>query len=104
VKKILFCLIVALIVSGCASSRSVRQADGWQNHVVGCGGPLLNMGHCLEKAGDICGGYGYTILNKAGGELPASATAIPTGGGPDLPGSWSELTDFQERKLLIRCN
>ena len=73
-------------------------------HVVSCGGPLLNMGHCLEKAGEICRGYGYTILNKEGGELPASPDAMPTGGLPDMPKSASDLTKFPDRQIYIRCN
>lgn len=92
--------VVAALAAGCATSRSMRLADGWQTHVVSCGGPFLNFGHCLEKAGDICGGYGYTILNKAGGELPPPE-AMPSGGGPDMPKS---LMDFSPRQLHIRCN
>lgn len=97
-------VLVATQLAGCATSRDVRLADGWMAHVVSCGGPLLNMGHCLEKAGDICGGRGYVVLNKAGGDLPASANAIPTGGLPDMPGDMSGLRDYPARKLFIKCN
>lgn len=97
-------VLLAVLVGGCASSREVRRADGWKTYVVSCGGPFLNMGHCLEKAGDICRGYGYTVLDKAGGTLPASADALPTGGWPDMPGSAADLTHIQTRKLYVRCN
>ncbi|NTV95251.1 MAG: hypothetical protein HGA75_07500 [Thiobacillus sp.] len=102
--RILVPILLAMLLSACATSRDVTRADGWKTHVVSCGGPLLNMGHCLEKAGAICRGYGYTILNKEGGELPASPDAIPTGGLPDMPKSASDLTNFQGRTLYIRCN
>ncbi|MCP5276794.1 MAG: hypothetical protein H6935_00325 [Thiobacillus sp.] len=95
-------VMLAMLLAGCASSRDVRLADGWMAHVVSCGGPLLNMGHCVEKAGAVCGGRGYRILNATGGELPATPNAIPTGGLPHMP--TSGLSDFAERKLFIMCN
>lgn len=104
VKTLMLMLALATLVAGCSTSRDVRRADGWMTHVVSCGGPLLNMGHCLEKAGEVCRGYGYTILNQEGGELPASPDAMPTGGLPDVPKSMSGLTRFQSRQLYIRCN
>ncbi len=102
--SLLLVVLAVLLISGCASSRDVRLADGWMTHVVSCGGPFLNMGHCQEKAGDICSGHGYTVLNKTGDETPASPNAIPTGGGPALPASMSALKSYQERKLFIKCN
>ncbi|TCJ11882.1 hypothetical protein EZJ19_13815 [Parasulfuritortus cantonensis] len=103
-KRLLILLPALALLAGCAGSRDVRRADGWMTHVISCSGPLLNMGHCLEKAGEVCRGYGYTILNVEGGELPASADAMPTGGLPDVPTSTSGLLDFKARKLYVRCN
>lgn len=102
-RKLLFPFILALPLAGCSTSRDVRLADGWMTHVISCGGPLLNMGHCQEKAGDVCGGRGYRVLNHTGGELPGTANAIPTGGLPDMPESLS-LDEYQARKLFIKCN
>jgi hypothetical protein len=95
--------VTVMFLAGCATSREVRQPDGWQSHVISCGGPFLNMGHCIEKAGEVCGGYGYTIINREGDAQPAAAKSIPSGGGPDVP-AMSGLKDYQERKLYIRCN
>jgi hypothetical protein len=92
--------VMAVMLGGCATAREVRQPDGWQSHVISCGGPFLNVGHCLEKAGEVCGGYGYTVIKREGDT--AAADSIPSGGGPDLP-AMSGLKDYQERKLLIRC-
>lgn len=103
-RKLWSLMALAALVSGCAISRDVRLPDGWLAHVVSCGGPLLNMGHCLEKAGNLCAGRGYVVLNKAGGELPNSPNAMPTGGLPDLPKSMEALKEYPERKLLIKCN
>lgn len=102
--RLVLAALLAVLLAGCATSREVNRADGWKTHVVSCGGPLLNMGHCLEKAGAICRGYGYTVLNHEGGDLPGTEDAIPTGGLPDLPASAAELTKFPSRRLYIRCN
>lgn len=94
--------VMTMAAAGCATSRDVRRADGWMTHVVSCGGPLLNMGHCLEKAGDVCGGRGYDVLNKVGGDLP-DANAIPTGGLPDFAQAMEGVKEYPERKLYIKC-
>ena len=105
-KNILLVALLGLLVSGCATSRDVRRADGWMTHVVRCGGPFLNMGHCIEKAGEICGGRSYTVLNAQGGELPKDPNAIPTGGLPAMPDSMDKFkTDFTaDRRLYIKCH
>ena len=107
-KKALLMLMLLLppllvLVTGCATSRDVRLADGWKAYVVSCGGPMLNMGHCVEKAGEICLGRGYRVVNHLGEPLP-EANAMPTGGLPDIPKSMQALKDFPERKLFIKCN
>jgi len=104
VRNTLLLLTLVLPLAGCATSRDVRLADGWLAHVVSCGGPLLNMGHCREKAGELCGGRGYRVVNQVGGESQVSPDAIPSGGGPNMPESLSSMVKFQSRKLFIKCN
>lgn len=102
-KTTLALALLALLLSACATSREVRQADGWLTHVVSCGGPFLTLGHCQERAARICGGRGYVVLNSQGGELPPQH-AMPSGGLPTIPTSLEQLKAGQPRKLLIRCN
>lgn len=98
-------LLVLPWLTGCASSRDFRQADGWMTHVISCGGPFLDMGHCLEKAGEVCRGRGYQVLNSAGDSVPDPALAVVPGGGmPNVPLSYSALTRYPKRKLHIKCN
>lgn len=99
-------LLLALLapIAGCATSRDVRLADGWMAYVVSCGGPLLNMGHCQEKAGELCGGRGFRVVNQVGGDPRAAPDAIPSGGAPNLPESLSSVLKFESRKLFIKCN
>jgi len=100
---LLILLFVLFGVTGCATSRNVHLSDGWKAYVVSCGGPMLNMGHCVEKAGEICMGRGFRVVNHLGEALP-DANAMPTGGLPDLPKSMQELGEYPKRKLLIKCN
>ena len=100
----LIALLLLALLQGCATSRNVRTAEGWQTTVISCGGPLLNMGHCLEEAGNVCRGRGYRILNHSGGDLPASPEAIPSGGLPTVPLSRDEWSRYNKRQLYIQCN
>jgi hypothetical protein len=104
VKTLLWIPLLGALLTGCALSRDVRQADGWVVHEISCGGPFLNLGHCLEQAGETCFGRGYRVLNSEGGELPKDPNALPTGGLPDIPASTEQLGKWPKRRVLVRCN
>lgn len=113
VNKLLLAFFATLLCQGCATSRDVRLADGWLTHVVSCGGPLLDMGHCLEKAGEVCLGRGYSIIHKTGDESVEAAPengkamppkAIPGGGWPKLPTTLEEWKQLKDRQLHIKCH
>ncbi len=78
-KTILLCTALAALAAGCASSRTLRMADGWPVEAIDSSGPHLSFGHCVAKAGEICR-HGYTVLKAEGGTVPANAAAL-TGGG-----------------------
>lgn len=89
-------LLLLALLTGCAASREVRLTDGWPAYEINCSGPLASFGDCLEKAGKLCP-VGYIALDKAGGELPASDTAMPTGGLSNLS------MRYEVRKLFVKC-
>lgn len=94
-------------LGGCATSRDVRSAEGWLNRLIDCSGPTMTFGHCIEKAGDVCGGRGFTVLGQKGGELPKSNAELPTGGLLDTSIKYEDgklSLPFEGRKLYIRCN
>ena len=95
-------LLTLVLLAGCATSRELRRADGWMTHVVSCGGSLLSMDHCLEKAGEVCAGRGYEILAREGDDASADR-AVPGGGLPVLPRTAEEAGSYPERRLHIRC-
>lgn len=63
--KRVVCLLVALpaMLHGCATYNDVFLADGSKGYNINCGGAVMNYGHCLEKAGEICGARGYMVVN-----------------------------------------
>jgi hypothetical protein len=65
-------IALALVLQGCATSSEVFLADGSKGYNLNCSGAYLNYGHCLEKAGQICGSRGYLVINKHGDAVPFS--------------------------------
>jgi hypothetical protein len=94
-KPLLFLLAIAL--TGCATSREVHLANGWLAFEINCGGPLSGFGNCLDKAGDVCT-RGYEVLDAEGGVVPDKAAGVPE------PIGFASVTfKNQSRKLLVRC-
>src|SRR5262245_5657726 len=71
-------LPLLLVLAGCASSQQMYTPDGQQGHTVSCspvwsGGIIggiadgaTSWAQCYQKAGEICGERGYTILQQLG--------------------------------------
>ncbi len=52
----------ALLISACATDKTMFYKDGQQVHVLSCSGPTFTG--CLEKASNICQANGYDILDR----------------------------------------
>jgi hypothetical protein len=65
----LLVLFLALLVTSCATSREIYTPYGRRGYSIDC--PAAEVGKCFEKAGDLCGEKGYTVLAKSG-ELPVT--------------------------------
>ena len=57
-----------LLINGCATAKQIYLPDGRAGYNVVCSGSALNWGLCYEKAGEICGEEGYTVIEKIGDE------------------------------------
>jgi len=55
--------LLALLISGCATDKTMFYKDGQQVHVLSCSGPTFTG--CLEKASNICQSAGYDVLDRA---------------------------------------
>jgi len=59
-------LVIAVVLSGCATASKTYTADGKEGYNITCSGTVLNWGMCYEKAGNLCGSKGYDVLEKSG--------------------------------------
>jgi hypothetical protein len=68
IKRLIGSIVATLFLSACASvfssanSSQIFYKDGKIAYVASC--KSANWGPCLERAGEICQGAGYTILEK----------------------------------------
>ena len=86
-------LLVVAVLGGCATSRQTYTSDGQQGYSINCSGSALNWGMCYEKAGEICGGKGYEVLQKSGDQgAMISGTQFGLFGGSVI-----------NRSMIIKC-
>jgi hypothetical protein len=65
-KKLIFVLIFASFIGGCAIAKQIYTSDGQAGYSINCSGKPLTWGSCYEKAGEICGDKGYDVLERIG--------------------------------------
>lgn len=86
-------IVAALVLGGCATSKTVYLPDGSKGYAVNCDGAALSWNLCYEKAGQLCKDEGYTILAQQGEGTPtAVATQYSAIGG-----------SIVTRSLMIKC-
>jgi hypothetical protein len=92
--KLAFVLLVAIMGASCfATSRETYTADGRPGYSINCSGTGLNWGMCLEKAGDLCGERGYTVLEKS-----SDQGSVVTGGPLGRYGG-----SVTSRNMIVEC-
>ena len=92
-RQLVFVLFIVIIEASCATSRETYTADGRLGYSINCSGTALNWGNCLEKAGDICGERGYTVLEKSGDQ-----GSVVTSGQLGLYGG-----SVMNRSMIVQC-
>jgi hypothetical protein len=93
--------VALLSLAGCATSRQVYLPDGSQGFSISCDGAAVGMNVCLEKAGQVCGSRGYTILNREG-QTVYSGLAYGSQQGAQST-SFAHLGGFNSKSILVRC-
>ena len=79
--------------------------DGSQGYPISCNGIANSMGDRFQKAGELCGTKGYSVLNREGEAIPmgtsiGSATVGPAGGST---GYTTQAGMRVTRSLFIKC-
>lgn len=98
-------VVAGALLAGCVSAEPVFTASGQKGHVISCtpgwnGGIVGAIAHaqtswgtCYQKAGEICGARGFTVLEKVG-ETGERVTVSRYGG---------DATTTNNRVMVIQC-
>jgi hypothetical protein len=87
-------LLVASLLTGCATSKTTYLPDGSVGHSIVCSGSALSWAQCEQKAGAICKSEGYTVISRdedTGASI--SGTQFGLFGGTT-----------HNRSMLVKCN
>ena len=93
-------LLFAVFAAGCVSSSETFTSDGRKGHLISCPsttglvGAMTSWGTCFQRAGDICGTKGYTVLQRS--DEAGFAAAVNQYGG------YAGTTT--NRAMIVRCN
>jgi hypothetical protein len=90
---------IALIFGGCVSSQETFTPSGQKGHVISCPsqgafGNMTHWGTCFQRAGEICGARGYTVLTRS--DEPGFSAAVGQYGG------YAGTTT--NRMMIVQCN
>lgn len=90
-------LTAAAMITGCATSRQITGPDGVPVHSISCDGSASDISYCYEKAGELCGAAGYTVLNRDGSSTPF---AMASGGRVGFNATMGAIVT---RNIMVRC-
>jgi hypothetical protein len=91
-----FSVAILASLSGCASSTTrTYLPSGETGFAINCSGSdaSSNWGACYQRAGEVCGAYGYDVISK---DVDNGATSGGSIGG--LLGA-----NVKNRSMVVRC-
>lgn len=91
-RKIILCVFMASFAA-CASVKESYGPDGRKAYALNCSGAARGWDKCFSKAGEICKGSGYDVLDRTG-----ESSAAIGGYGNGFYGGLSS-----ERSMIISC-
>lgn len=86
-------ILIALTLTACASAKETYTPSGDKGYTLNCSGSVRNWGMCTQKAGELCGSSGYTILNQYGDQSVIVTTNQ----------SGMNATPVTNRTMVIQC-
>ena len=87
-KRSIFYISLMILLSGCATATRMTMPDGAAGYEIKCPGTALSMGHCMNKAREVCGGN-YKVIDKE-----ETSSFVSTGYG---------ITPTKNRSLFVAC-
>lgn len=95
--RVFFGIAVAAALSGCASASKTYGPDGKEAYSLNCSGAARSWGMCLEKAGDLCGTRGYSIVSAVGDVGNLTVASATTQNANLVSGS------VMSRSMIVSC-
>ena len=83
----------AVLLAGCVTQKPLYLPDGRQGYAIECSGNGQTWNECFQRAGEICKGAGYQVVNQNG-----DAGTVVTGSQYGVVGG-----TVQKRGLVIAC-
>lgn len=103
--KFYIVICVIFVLAGCATSTEMYLPEGSKGYNISCDGTMQSMGACFQKAGELCGSRGYTLLDREGEAIPfgvstGSAHVNSSGGSA---GYVTQTGMAVYRSLFVKC-
>jgi uncharacterized protein YceK len=90
-------VLVAVLISGCATVKESYALDGRKAYALNCSGTARGWDKCMTAAGEKCGAAGYDVLDRSSEDVSLAAA------GGNAYGFGASATRTQERSMLIAC-
>jgi hypothetical protein len=90
-------LMSFIVLAGCATSKETYLADGSKGYSISCDGSAVGMNVCFEKAGELCGQRGYTLLGREGQVIPFAS------GQANNQSAYVTYGSFNTKSIMIKC-
>jgi hypothetical protein len=68
------------MLAGCTTAQEIYFPDGTRGHRVSCDTCATGPADCYQKAGEICGANGYTIVNMPDGTISSYSRSYSSPG------------------------
>ena len=63
------------VLAGCTTAQDIYFPDGTRGHRISCDTCSTGSADCYQKAGEVCGANGYTVVNVPGGTMSGYMTS-----------------------------
>lgn len=86
-------LMTTLILTACVTARPVALPDGRQGYTIHCPGTARDIGDCMNKAAQVCGGA-YQVMDRE---------TESRGGFASVSGNSAVFIHGVDRTLVVGC-
>lgn len=104
-KTAIYAISYLFLLSACVTANPTYLPDGTMGHSISCGGAARTIAACYEKAGELCGSAGFTVINQQSSSTPfAQSQGGFTANSQTATGGFaSTYGAIIQRNLLVKC-